>query len=142
VAEEHSHHNHHRRYDVCACVCCATGDYSRYAAAVAAAAALSSSSSAAASASAGMFPHMSSAFSLFPPPSAMFPTSSSLPYVGLGPLAEGLLTAAAPAVDTSAAAGEFLDFMFLIYKSLCCTVLKMLGVTNCKQRTTDSSSSM
>ena len=46
----------------------------------------------------GVFPHMSSAFSLFPPP---FPTSSALPFGGLGSLGDGLLSsaAAAPAVD-------------------------------------------
>ena len=54
------------------------------------------------SASTGVFPHMSSAFSLFPPPSAMFPTSSALPFGGLGSLGDGLLSTAAPGLDTAA----------------------------------------
>jgi len=71
---------------------CVAG-YSQYAAA---AAALSSS------ASTGAFPHMSSAFSLFPPPpSAMFPTSSALPFGGLGSLGDGLLSTATASLDSA-----------------------------------------
>jgi len=58
---------------------------------------------AAAAASTGVFPHMSSAFSLFPPPSAMFPSSSALPFGGLGSLSDsGLLSTAEPGLDSAA----------------------------------------
>jgi len=85
------------------CVHCCVAGYSQYAAA---AAALSSAST---GGGAGAFPHMSSAFSLFPPPPPPpFPsTSSALPFAAaLGSLGDGLLgAAAAPALD--AATGQF-----------------------------------
>jgi len=82
--------------------CDVVAGYSQYAAAAAAAAAAASSSS-------GVFPYMSSAFSLFPPvppPSAgIFSASSlqALPFGGLGSLADSALlsTASTPALDSA-----------------------------------------
>jgi len=87
-------------------VSCLIAGYSQYAAAAAAA-------------STGVFPHMSSAFSLFPPPSGMFPTSSALPFGGLGSLSDpALLSAPTPALDS--ATGKSLSILiFLALERLC-----------------------
>jgi len=91
---------------VCSVLSCRVTGYSPYAAAAAAAAA----------ASTGVFAHMSSAFSLFPPPSAMFPTSSALPFGGLGSLGDPALLNAATAPGLDSTAGKSLS-LFLIASS-------------------------